>query len=93
MSEFLKCDAPGCGHTEDVQEINEGLIGKPCEKCGANLLTGEDYEFYSANVRPAYQALIAVGVVRPVDEAQPGDKRVRVNYHDGSMNIKIEDVI
>jgi len=43
LSKGLKCDAPGCSHREDVLEITEALIGKPCPKCGASLLTKEDF--------------------------------------------------
>ena len=38
MTAFLQCDADGCGHHETVPEISRDLIGKPCPKCGANLL-------------------------------------------------------
>lgn len=41
----LKCDAEGCDYEETVeatsQNVNE-FIGKPCPKCGANLLTEAD---------------------------------------------------
>lgn len=39
---FLKCDAEGCDHQERAQ-ISREHIGRPCPKCGANLLTEEDY--------------------------------------------------
>ena len=41
---FLQCDAPGCDHVEQVDGISEEHIGKECPKCGANLLTEEDFE-------------------------------------------------
>lgn len=41
---FLKCDAPGCLHQEPCDAITEQLIGKPCPKCGADLLTREDFD-------------------------------------------------
>ncbi len=43
----LKCDAPGCGYTDKTTwpstaaEIMS-LVGRPCPKCGASLLTPED---------------------------------------------------
>jgi hypothetical protein len=42
--EFLKCDAPGCDHIESHGVLVAEMIDKPCPKCGANLLTREDYD-------------------------------------------------
>ena len=42
----LKCDAPGCDYKEKTTELTAeaimAAIGRPCPKCGANLLTAED---------------------------------------------------
>jgi hypothetical protein len=40
--EFLKCDTPTCDHFE-MSQIVAANVGKPCPKCGANLLTREDF--------------------------------------------------
>ncbi len=42
----LRCDVPGCGYQTDYAETWETIadcIGRPCPKCGASLLTAEDY--------------------------------------------------
>ena len=44
FAKHLKCDATGCYYVETIPELTAALIGKPCPKCGANLLTTEDYE-------------------------------------------------
>lgn len=40
----IKCDARGCDYRDDdaKYEEYEKWLNKPCPKCGANLLTGED---------------------------------------------------
>jgi hypothetical protein len=40
--EFLKCDTPTCDHFE-MCPITAENVGKACQKCGANLLTNEDF--------------------------------------------------
>jgi hypothetical protein len=37
----LKCDAPGCDYREELVIPSVDLVGKPCPKCGASLLTEE----------------------------------------------------
>lgn len=42
----IKCDNPKCDYKNDnvvVKEYNQWL-NKPCPKCGANILTQEDYD-------------------------------------------------
>lgn len=41
---FLKCDSKGCPHMEFHAEITKMHVGKPCPRCGTNLLTPTDYE-------------------------------------------------
>ena len=41
---FLKCDEKGCVHQEYHAEIAPEQIGKPCPRCGASLLTQEDFD-------------------------------------------------
>lgn len=48
MSEYLVCDAKGCGHVENAGAITPLMIGKPCPDCGADLLTAADLALFSA---------------------------------------------
>jgi len=43
--EYLKCDTPSCDYLEMTPIVVED-IGKPCPKCGANLLTQDDFIDY-----------------------------------------------
>lgn len=81
MPEFLKCDAPGCDHVEDVEAISRDLIGKPCPKCGADLLTAADCEAWLAMVQPGIELAKALGlfVDRASTEADPAS--VRLHLH------------
>jgi hypothetical protein len=40
--EYLKCDSPSCDYFELTPIVIEN-VGKPCPKCGANVLTEDDY--------------------------------------------------
>ena len=42
MRQGLHCD--NCHHEEPVDRFHKGLIGTPCPKCGANMLTHQDYK-------------------------------------------------
>lgn len=87
MSEVLNCDAAGCGHVEQVEGINEADIGRPCPKCGANLLTREDFDYWVQNVAPMVDILEGLGLLRRGDEAGEGEARVSFGYHDGKTTI------
>jgi hypothetical protein len=43
----IKCDTVGCGYKDDSVTFNQykDYVGRPCPKCGANLLTVKDYKF------------------------------------------------
>jgi hypothetical protein len=43
--EYLKCDTPSCDHFEMTPIVIEN-VGKPCPKCGANILTPNDFIDY-----------------------------------------------
>lgn len=60
---YVKCDADGCNYTEDIPTSNKmtDYINKPCPKCGANLLTYEDYLRYEA-------AINAVSLINEMSE-------------------------
>lgn len=41
----IKCDAKGCDYIIPIEiKDTKSYMGKPCPKCGADLLTEEDYE-------------------------------------------------
>lgn len=86
MSEFLKCDADGCSHVENVDAITADMIGRPCPVCGASLLTAEDFAFYDAHVRPAMDLAHKLGLSEPAQPGEPG--AVAVNFHDGELRIR-----
>lgn len=54
----LKCDAAGCDFMDPDAVPDESLIGRPCPKCGASLLTEADL----ASVRLIQFAVHAVNV-------------------------------
>lgn len=105
----LFCDAPGCGHEEPVPEpktLEEmlALVGTPCPKCGANLLTEEDARDF-APVKEALDGLNdimntlarAAGldpheiIAKARAEAEnPNAKRISVNRHKGETKITIK---
>jgi hypothetical protein len=40
----LVCDNPSCDYVDVTGQVfSPALIGKPCPKCGSNLLTEKDY--------------------------------------------------
>ena len=87
MAEFLKCDALGCDHVEQVEAITADMVGKLCPKCGASLLTQGDWEVWSAVFEPAMRHLIEAGLAAPADAETPESERVSYNYHDGELRI------
>jgi hypothetical protein len=89
MSEFLKCDAAGCDHRETVGEITADMVGKACPKCGSNLLTEEDWTFFSTVFRPGMHALAAAGLDMRAGEDTPPDQRAAFNYHNGEIRISL----
>lgn len=92
MSEFLKCDAEGCDHREDVGRITAEMVGKECPKCGSNLLTKSDWDVYSS-FQAGMDALEAAGIKLRADAGTPEDGRVSVNYHDGQINIRLPNAL
>jgi len=87
MSEFLKCDATGCDHLETVESITGDMVGKPCPKCGANLLTQNDWDHYERVFRPYVDTLTELGLIQG---AKPGDAGVmRVGFHEGEYTFRL----
>lgn len=88
MREVLKCDAEGCDHIEPVEAVTSDLVGKPCPKCGASLLTQEDWDAW-APIRDLLLELekAADGVADTEDQID-----VSIGYHDGEASIKFKPV-
>lgn len=86
MSSVLSCDAAGCGHVEPVEAILEADIGRLCPKCGANLLTREDFDYWAAHIEPMVRALEDLGLVR---DGQPdgGEASLFFGHHAGKTTI------
>lgn len=82
-SEYLKCDANGCDHVENIDCISQDLVGKTCPKCGANLLTQEDYNHY-VQLRGL---LTLLNTMAP--EQVDGQKvELSIGVHDGEFTMK-----
>lgn len=84
---FLKCDAADCGHVENVPAVSRDLIGMPCPKCGANLLTEKDCEDWLAMIQPGIDLMRSLGLL--VD--QPNDRQnlrsFGVHLHDENLSV------
>lgn len=82
----LKCDA--CGHREPPAELHEGMIGRACPSCGANMLTREDYEA-ALGVMQAIEALNAIGSALGIGTEAPDEngKRITINHHNGKTQV------
>ena len=89
MSEFLRCDATGCDHVEDVGAITAEMVDKPCPKCGANLLTKADFDVYAAVFQPAMRMMFDLGLAKEAASGTPPEQSITVNYHDGEMRVKM----
>ena len=91
MLEHLNCDAPGCGHVEQVSEITEAHVGMACPVCGANLLTREDWEGWQP-IRAAMRAAEALSARLGLDQAGVCGEAVetRVRLHGGKTTIEID---
>lgn len=88
MGNFLKCDTAGCDHIEDVDQIAPELIGKPCPRCGASLLTAEDCANWQANVLPGIELARALGLLVDPTAAQAEMPRLRIGLHQDTLTVK-----
>lgn len=87
MSEYLKCDAHGCDHVETLDRITSDMVGKACPACGANLLTKDDWEYHDKFMRPAMEAMEALGLTQRAKMGEAG--AVRVGYHNGELSMRL----
>lgn len=84
INSFLKCDAAGCDH-EEPAAITREHIGKPCPKCGANLLTEEDYLMGAA--LQAASDFFSREMPIPADAET---QLVSINPHGGEIKINLK---
>jgi hypothetical protein len=85
----LICDAAGCGHVELVEAITSDLIGRSCPKCGADLLTAEDFK----NAKTIETAVSICNDLIPMDQSQEESKAglvCSINPHAGDLNITVK---
>jgi len=90
--QYLRCDRDGCDHVESIPKLQAEMIGKPCPKCGDNLLTKEDFAHWEKVVEPQLAALrlieaaaIEAGVISPDDPKI----KFSLNHHNGVSNLNV----
>ena len=85
---FLKCDAPGCDHIEPVAAISPDLIGLPCPKCGASLLTEKDCADWLRAIQPGIDALKALGLLADAPVEGQETWKLCVHLHEESLTVR-----
>lgn len=82
----LKCDTPTCDYNDPTVKYEDypSMIDAPCPKCGASLLTKEDYE----TTQQMIEFVKNMNAILP--PADPNEQKVAVPIElDGSGKIKI----
>jgi len=85
----LQCDAKGCDYkdTEISGDEYENMIEAPCPKCGASLLTQEDFNSIQ-NMLAMEEQINELGIV-----AAPGEPIIKASLKmDGSGSVGFENV-
>lgn len=84
---LLHCDA--CGHETKTMKISEKMIGTPCPKCGANMLTAEDHAKSEAMFKAIdlVNAMVGplIGATKPGKKAQP----IGVRCHEDEVTVSL----
>jgi hypothetical protein len=80
----LKCDADGCDYVEIPDAISPSHIGKPCPKCGADLLTEQDYRDALGIVAAAQMLNAELGPMEPSGNAIT----LNINPHAGNLHVR-----
>lgn len=83
---YLKCDADGCGCRVPVEAISADDIGRPCPRCGSNLLTEGDFQAYE-RVMAAIDSLNAAAAVLGIRPEDGSTRIVEIGHHDGTTTI------
>lgn len=80
----LKCDNPNCDFVDMSIEIEDydTWVNKPCPKCGANLLTVEDYK--------AVKMMLAIAKVIQAQRLNDQEKVLATARFNGTGNVEIE---
>ena len=88
---YLKCDADGCSHVEEIERLERELIGKECPSCGANMLTEEDFQ-HGLKVEGMVALMQALGIATDEAGATKDHVKVEINPRGGELNLKIKKV-
>lgn len=80
----LKCDNPNCDFVDMSIAIEDydKWLNKPCPKCGANLLTQEDYD--------AIKMMLVLAKLVQAYETGEDDKVMATARFNGTGNVEIE---
>jgi len=93
--EYLKCDADWCDYEGNEPDYGAHLIGKPCPKCGADLLTQGDFD-QGEPMRTMMQMLVKAGLVFEPDADTSHMKApalLKVKSHKGKIIIETKTAI
>lgn len=84
---YLKCDAKPCNHVETVDAIQASDIGKPCPKCGENLLTQRDFD----DMQAFSKTMDVINQAFPISEhsATGSLGMLSVNPHNGGWDVHL----
>lgn len=91
MGQFLQCDAAGCDHREDVDEYGPHLIGTPCPKCGADMLTQQDFDDFEP-LRVMIETLKKMGLASDDSDGVQSPVSLSLHQHAGTMTAKFEPI-
>lgn len=78
----LLCDA--CGEQQPVEALTEALVGTPCPRCNANMLTQQDYDD-GRKMFEAIKVLEALGLAKLMPERTA--ETFGINPHGGKLTI------
>ena len=84
---YLLCDA--CGHRDLVDGYHADLIGRPCPKCGADMLTQKDYDD-TLKLLEGIALLNGLFGASGLEAGEEDAATLRMNPHDGALNIRVE---
>lgn len=88
----LRCDNPKCDHVDPNQPFGKHLIGKPCPKCRANLLTERDYKIAARIVMMVNLVNFCLGWLFGTEEPPKTTQRTRVDVRHGTAKVeKVDD--
>lgn len=93
----LKCDAPTCDYVAPagLYVFGAHLIGTPCPKCGASLLTKQDYDIMT-KIKAGVDFINRLGAKLGLGTEEPPTKgdgtcSVSVSPVNGKIEIKVGD--